>query len=1444
MVISNEYHLVLYFIFLLFTMEISHVKKFLAGTSAVAMMLTSVGSVFAAYKDVASGVWYEEAVDAFLDAGYLDASQSRFRGGEPANRAEFVKLVVELNGGILSTAPAVASFNDVGASAWYYGYFEEAAKEGWVKGDKDCYGAKPCYARPSANINRAEAAALIVRAFGLEEVGDAPSFVDNPSGQWYTDVVQTAADHCVLQGDDKTGRARPGDNMNRAEMVVMLHRVDQGLAYGVDCGVEDAEEGGEEGGEEEAGASVSDVRAVAANKLEVEFAVAVDPVSAEDVSHYTVSAEGGEEMVVESATAASGEVVALVLAQSLTAGTEYTLTVTDLATEDGDLFSDSSSFVGYSAVVKGDGVLETSVSASNPAGDSLPKGSQGVSMLSLDLTASCDDAVVVEDLTIIHQGFGDESDITGLYAAIDGARVTRKRTIDAEDQTADLRFSSPLTIPACGTKTVDVVADFLSTATTSGEHNLAMELPTDLISNAKEVRGNFPMVGNSFKVAAVTSGKITLEYRTISPDEVEVGDTAVVVGKWELSTDAVEDQTIYSLTLEQNSSASDGDFTGIKLRRTDGTVLTNVVQQTVGDYVTLVFDPPFTILEGDKITLEVITDIVGGAADKIIMHFEESSDIFAVGSLYGYGVNGQLYGSQIALPTETSSLPDTITIGAGEFTVEIDGPPQQKYTRDDKDAVLAKVKLLTGGEAVDIKDLFIAVQGQTSSGAGLAGNATYDNIDELMEDIELRNTVTGRTVSAVKLTGTSDKGTGTAATATYQIYRFDDLVIKGDEVWEFRVDFIDNGSGNRPLNGDKFRIHVCTQESAETTGCTFGGLVTSATTWNMKIEGLSTGDNVTDVRPGGTVTGNFHRVATPELTVAVKASATADTAVKNSKNISLYRFEARASESKDLLLTKAIFDAESGSLLNGQNFVLWVDTNADAAVDTILEKGVASQNSKVTFQQLAGGGYVIPKEQTVIFEVHSDISASLTNNDLLLRFATGTADQASYLEVEEADDGSTLSGIKTNGTCQKNTDTTAETNCTVVVTTARSTLWALVNQGDLFVSKDTTPVRNRQLLGGALGDAVLRVQFRAQNEDIDVTDLQFTSSGTTATSVDRLELYKEGDVTPFADATVGGCGSDDVLATNGEGTTTVQTFCANMESRQLIVKDGENLNMIIRPRMKTDVAGATSNQEIRFFLDHTPVSNESKGSGSVRARGLQSNNNLDANSGDSSAAGEVFIGRTSANATNVRIVGEKHVSVLAKIASITNANPDANDTAVPTGKSPMGQFKFTAASNANTLNGLNKFVLSGVIFNVNATNVILGSSGFYIYNKADSTQTVQCRPYATDSSTGISFGTSYIASGSFIVECRGLDGSSVNTVVDPGASTTFVLEGNVTNAKVGSNTSSLQVSLGRFTSNTQSFGKAASTNNYIDWEDKDTAVTSFDWVEYPETVVKSTSYKS
>lgn len=1398
-------------------------KKLFAGVSAAAIALTQVGTVLAAYSDVPAGVWYEEAVDSFTEDGYLDASQTRFRGNDNANRAEFIKLVVELNGGILSTPPAVASFDDVRPGAWYYSYMEEAAKEGWVKGDNNCYGSKPCYARPAANINRAEAAALIVRAFGLDASGDAPEFVDVPNGQWYTDAVQTAADHCVIQGDSGTGRARPGDFMNRAEMVVMLHRVDQGLVYGEDCTMD---------GEEPSEPMITDVMATDASTVEVEFNVDIS----EDTMADQFMVSGASDIDVESIDWINESTVELSLAESMDAGEDYTLTAEDIETADGETFSDSMDFEGYTDRVVGEGTLEVSLASSNPSGDTVPKGAVGVVMTSIDLTADCADDVWVDEITVLHEGFGDESDVDGLYLAMDGGRISRKRTLDSQDQTATLRLSEPLMVEACETVTVDVVADFATSADTSAEHNIAIELPSDLQSNALDTEGTFPLRGNTFRIASVTSGTLDVEYRTVSPDEVEVGEEGVVVGKFEFSTDAVEDQTIYSVTLEQNGTAGDGDITNIRVARTDGTVLTNVAATTSGDFVTLTFDPPFTILEGDKITLEVLADIVGGAGDTIVMHFEETSDIFAVGSLYGFGVNGQLYGSQVDIDDTVDA--DEIDIQAGELTIEIDGPVQQKFTRDDDDSVLANFEITTGGDGIDIREFYVAIEVTTATGTALG---TSVDVTELVQDVELRNTKSGQSVSGVAVSGAAGAGASnvdcdpTTTGCTYQIYRFDDFDVEGSSTWELQVDFVDNGTTSHPANGDKFRVHACTTVGATT--CNFGGLIAAVTTYNLVAEGLSTGDDVTDVRPNSTVSGNFQRIATPELNIAVKSIGTTDTAVKNSDNVNLLRFEARSGEAEDILFTQAIFEAQSGSLLNGQNYTLWFDSDGDGVVDTIAQKGESVQNSAVTFDDLAGGGVLLPAEESVLFEVHADIASSLTGNDLMLRFVT----TGSYIEAEEADNGSSLSGIRTNGTCS--------TTCEIVVTTTNSKNYNLVNQGDLFVTLDSTPTRSRQLLGGTLGDTILRLQFRAQNEDIDVTDLQLTSSGSNASSVDRLELYKDGATTAFATATVSGCGSDDVLTVNaGNGNATVQTFCANMENGQLIVKDGENLDVLVKARMKSDEQGALSGQDVQFFVTKTAVSDNSTGSGAVRARGRESSSNLVANNSDSTNDGEVFIG-TDSVASNAFIVGQVNDVVLSKITTIANANPDADNTNVPTGVSPFGQFRFTAATNSNTLNGLNKSTLSGVIFNVNATNVNMDAGDFKFYNKADSSTKATCEArFAAD---GVLIAGTSTASGAFFVECRALKSTTVDTALESGETSTFVLEGNITNSDVvASSSSTLQVSLQDFSTRSESvFGP---TDSHIDFNDEDagtiangtTTSSEFKWIEYSDTVVRSTSYKS
>jgi hypothetical protein len=230
----------------------------------------------------------------------------------------------------------------------------------------------------------------------------------------------------------------------------------------------------------------------------------------------------------------------------------------------------------------------------------------------------------------------------------------------------------------------------------------------------------------------------------------------------------------------------------------------------------------------------------------------------------------------------------------------------------------------------------------------------------------------------------------------------------------------------------------------------------------------------------------------------------------------------------------------------------------------------------------------------------------------------------------------------------------------------------------------------------------------------------------------------------------------------------------------------------------------------------------------------------------------VFIG-TSSPTFNALIQGNYNQVVLSKVTSITNADPNNNGTAIPTGtQRAIGQFKFSTAAASNLKNGTNKWTLSGVIFNVNATNVQLGSgdqtstttSDFKLYNKADATAKHTC----TAASTLVS-GTGQ--SGSLVVTCGGLtiantaknSGTIVNTEIDPGTDATFVLEAEVSNAKISnSSTSTLQVSLQGINDTPKAFS-VSSTTSHVEWLDKDNSTTTrFRWIDYPETSINGTSY--
>lgn len=109
--------------------------------------------------------------------------------------------------------PLTAGFTDL-EGHWAAPSIEKLVEKGIVKGYEDYTF------HPSGTLTRAEAAALIARAYQLKGGETLPSFPDVPSTHWARDAVNATALKGVIRGYPD-GTFRPNDPVTRAEMTVM-----------------------------------------------------------------------------------------------------------------------------------------------------------------------------------------------------------------------------------------------------------------------------------------------------------------------------------------------------------------------------------------------------------------------------------------------------------------------------------------------------------------------------------------------------------------------------------------------------------------------------------------------------------------------------------------------------------------------------------------------------------------------------------------------------------------------------------------------------------------------------------------------------------------------------------------------------------------------------------------------------------------------------------------------------------------------------------------------------------------------------------------------------------------------------------------------------------------------------------------------------------------------
>lgn len=107
-------------------------------------------------------------------------------------------------------------FSDVEGS-WAMDSIMMMKSKGWMSGDNGSTF------RPESALTRAEAAAIIVRALGLNDWNGSETFKDI-SDHWAKKTIEIAAQHGIVKGTGN-GRFSPDDVVTRQEMAVMLDRI-------------------------------------------------------------------------------------------------------------------------------------------------------------------------------------------------------------------------------------------------------------------------------------------------------------------------------------------------------------------------------------------------------------------------------------------------------------------------------------------------------------------------------------------------------------------------------------------------------------------------------------------------------------------------------------------------------------------------------------------------------------------------------------------------------------------------------------------------------------------------------------------------------------------------------------------------------------------------------------------------------------------------------------------------------------------------------------------------------------------------------------------------------------------------------------------------------------------------------------------------------------------
>ena len=372
-----------------------------------------------------------------------------------------------------------------------------------------------------------------------------------------------------------------------------------------------------------------------------------------------------------------------------------------------------------------------------------PQGASRVPFTNFNVTAGNDGDVTVNSVTVQRVGPAQDAAFAGVVL-IDldtGMQVGTSKTFNSNHQA---NVGAAVIVKAGTTRHFQIAGNMASSlASYAGE---APGLSVIAVNTSAAVSGALPITGAYHTTnATLTVGSLSLDtsnaFAANSSVSKEIGTVGQRVSGFRLTAGSSEDVRLKTLTFNQTGSVSSTDLANVMVYV--GTTAYPMTASVDGKYFSATLGSGLVIPKGNQVEVYVTFDVIGSNSSgrTIIFDVDKTTDIFATGEVYGYGISPSTSGGS-AVPstrgnvTETTGTPyvyaNQITItGAAATTIsKANEVPAQNIAINVPNQPLGGYIVDLRGEEMTVASTFVRFSTSTASLNSTSGITSVTIVDE------------------------------------------------------------------------------------------------------------------------------------------------------------------------------------------------------------------------------------------------------------------------------------------------------------------------------------------------------------------------------------------------------------------------------------------------------------------------------------------------------------------------------------------------------------------------------------------------------------------------------------------------------------------------------------------------------------------------------------------